>query len=129
MVCPDSTVLLKRCDFCPATWCIERYFDIATNGEYPSFPTRYIFNLKWPIACSSGGMEKMFVYPETVMFALAAQSMIAEPVLSRAEDVSFQSKRYRAILEQCRASSAVATRTRASSLEMKLRGGFKSAGI
>ena len=59
-------------------------------------------------------MEKMFVYPETVAHAIEAESMNRiEPFQSKARAVSSQSNLYRAVLEQCSESSAVATRTAA----------------
>jgi hypothetical protein len=60
-------------------------------------------------------MEKMFVYSDTVASAVAADPMNwLEPPASTAGEVSLQCKRYRAVLEQCLASPAVAARTPAS---------------
>jgi hypothetical protein len=60
-------------------------------------------------------MEKMFVYSDTVESAVAADQMNwIEPPTSRAGAVSLQCKRYRAVLEQCLESEAVAARTAAS---------------
>lgn len=57
-------------------------------------------------------MEKMFVYPDDVASAIAAEKKtLAEPMASTAGAVSLQCKRFRAVLEQCLESPAVAART------------------
>jgi hypothetical protein len=59
-------------------------------------------------------MEKMFVYPETVAFAAAAENLNEfESIRTNAKLVSSQAKRYRAVLEQCAESRTVASKVAA----------------